>query len=161
VLTALRHQVREHLEALPAQRKPALRRTDDPGALLMTDLPRIAGPEEVAAFIAALEKEGWRAWQEPGWLLLDHDVPVPDRPWPDAFPGEWGCCLRLLRAHPGKDAPREYIRALVKAAEQGNDKVERLCKAWHGEFAARMREHQPLPGGLVPYLLAAMKEETR
>lgn len=161
MLTALRRAMQAHLAAVPAQRKPALRRTDDPDALLMTDLPRIVPPEAVDAFISAVEAEGWRVRQEPGWMLLDHPVPAPEMVWPEAYPGEWGCCLWLLRQHPGNDAPPAYIRALVKAAEQGQDKVERLCKQWHGEFAALLRERQVLPGGLAPYLAAAMKEDAR
>ena len=161
MLTALRRAVQAHLAAVPVQRRPALRRTEDPRALLMCDLPRIARETDAAAVIAALEAEGWRVRQEPGWLLLDHDVPEPEWAWPQAYPGEWGCCLWLLKQHPGQEAPKEKIRALVKAAEQGCDRVEWLCRQWHGEFAALLREHQPLPGGLVPYLCAAMKEEER
>lgn len=161
MLTALRRQVQAHLAKVPAQRKPALRRTDEPDALLTTDLPRIAGPEALAAFTAALEENGWRVRQAPGWLLLDHDVPVPAVEWPQDYPGEWGCCLWLLRQHPEGGAPAEMIRALVKAAEMGPDKVERLCRQWHGEFAACLREHRPLPGGVAPYLCAAMKEEAK
>lgn len=161
MLTALRREVQAHLACVPVQRKPALRRTDDPDALLMCDLPRITKQEDVAAFITVLEAEGWRVRQEVGWLLLDHDVPEPEWAWPEAYPGEWGCCLWLLRQHPGEALAQGYIRELVKAAEQGQERVEWLCRRWHGEFAARLREHQLLPGGLVSYLCAAMKEETR
>lgn len=159
MLTALRREVQAKLMSVPASRKPALRRSEDPGALLATDLPGIAKPEAVAAFVAAMEAEGWHVWQKDGWLLLDHAVPMPEWGWPEVYPGEWGCCMWLLRQHLGTEAPAGHIRALVKAAEQGNDKVERLCRAWHEEFAVLLRAHQPLPGGLAPYLRAAMKEE--
>lgn len=161
MLTALREAARERLAQIPVQRKPALRRTDNPDALLACDLPGVAAPEEVQAFTADMENAGWRIQQEDGWLLMDHDVPEPAWAWPDAYPGEWGCCLWLLRRYPGKDAPAEKVRALVKAAEMGPGRVEWLCARWHGEFAALLREHQPLPGGLAPYLCAAMKEEKR
>lgn len=161
MLRALRREVQALLASVSSQRKPALRRTDDPGALLATDLPGIAQPEAVEAFAAELEAWGWRAWQRDGWLLLDRPVPVPEWAWPEAYPGEWGCCLWLLRLHPGQEAPAGHIRALVKAQEQGREQVERLCRAWHGEFALLLRQHQPLPGGLAPYLCAAMKEEAR
>lgn len=161
MLTGLRRAVQAQLTKVPAQRKPALRRTDDPRALLMCDLPRIASGEAVASFIAALEAEGWRVWQEAGWLLLDHAVPAPEMVWPEDYPGESGCCLWLLRQHPGDGAPEDYIRALVKAAEMGRQRVEWLCGQWHGAFAARLRERQPLPGGLAPYLAKVMKEEEK
>ncbi|MBQ8313024.1 MAG: hypothetical protein IJX84_07470 [Clostridia bacterium] len=161
MLTGLRQAVQEQLAQVPAKRKPALRRTDDPRALLMCDLPRIADEAAVMSFVAALEAEGWRVWQETGWLLLDHAVPASEMVWPEAYTGESGCCLWLLRQHPG-DAPAEaYIRALVKAAEVGRQRVEWLCSQWHGEFAARLREHLPLPGGLAPYLAKVMKEEEK
>lgn len=161
MLTALRREVQVHLVKVPVQRKPALRRSDDPEALLATDLPGIAKPEAVAVFVTAMEAEGWRIWPKDGWLLLDHAVAMPQWRWPEEYPGEWGCCLWLLRNHPGEAAPAGHIRALVKAVEQGNDKVERLCRAWHEEFAGLLRAHQPLPGGLAAYLCNAMKEEAK
>lgn len=159
MLRALRAQVNAHLWQAQTVRKPALRRTDDPSALLMTDLPRIASEEAVAAFVEAITAEGWRVQCGPDWILLDHDVPVPEAPWPEEYPGETGCCAWLLRQHPGDASAQGYIRALAKAADAGHDKVEQLCRQWHGEFAACLREHRPLPGRLAPYLCAAMKEE--
>ena len=161
MLTGLRQAVQAQLARVPVERKPALRRTDDPRVLLMCDLPRVADEAAVAGFVAALETEGWRIWQEPGWLLLDHAVPVPAVVWPEDYPGESGCCLWLLRQHPGDAAADGYIRALVKAAEVGQQRVEWLCTQWHGEFATRLREHLPLPGGLTPYLAKVMKEEEK
>lgn len=161
MLRSLRQAVQRHLANVETQRKPALRRTDDPGALLMCDLPRIADAEAIAAFVQAMEADGWRVWEVPSWLLLDHDVPVPVAEWPQDYPGERGCCAWLLRQHPGGAPAQVYIRALVKAAEQGMDKVEYLCRQWHGEFAALLREHKPLPGGVLPYLCAVIKEEAR
>lgn len=159
MLRALRKAVQACMENVPVSRKPALRRSDDPGALLATDLPCVAGKEAVAVFVAAMEQAGWRVWERNGWLLLDHAVPAPAWRWPDEYPGEWGCCMWLLKQHPGDDAPEDMIRSLVKAEEQGSDKVERLCARWHALFAGKLRNQQPLPGGLAPYLAAAMKEE--
>lgn len=159
MLTALRKAVQACLENIPASRKPALRRSDDPDALLATDLPLVAQAGDAAAFAAAMEQAGWRVWEKNGWLLLDHAVPAPVWRWPGEYPGEWGCCLWLLRQHGNETAPAEMIRALVKAAEQGRDKVERLCAQWHGLFAEMLRNRRELPGGLAPYLCAAMKED--
>lgn len=158
MLRALRRQVQARLASVPCRRRPALRRTDDPGFLLMTDLPQAASPQDVAAFAQALRHLGWKVEEAPGWLLLDGPIPVPACPAPTSYPGEAGCCAWLLQQHPGGDAPPDMLRALVKAAEQGAPHVERLCSGWHGQLAAMLRRHQPLPGGLLPYLLAAMKE---
>lgn len=159
MLTALRKEVQAHLAQVPCLRRPALRRTDDPHFLLMTDLPMAAPPQAVAAFAAALRASGWVVQESSGWLLLDCPIPRPTCPLPTAYPGEIGCCLWLLRQHPGGDAPPEMLRALAKAAECGLPQVERLCKAWHGQFAALLRQHQGLPSGLLPYLCAVVKEE--
>lgn len=158
MLTLLRREVQACLCAIPCQRKPALRRTDDPDFLLMTDLPQAAVPESVAAFTAALQPRGWTVRETSGWLLLDRPLPIPAYTLPADYPGEYGCCVWLLRQHPGNAAPPEMLRALAKASEQGSAQVERLCAAWHRQFAAQLRRHQPLPGGLLPYLCALNKE---
>lgn len=161
MMTALRQEVQSCLARISCQRKPALRRTDDPAFLLMTDLPQAASPESVSAFSADLRLRGWTVQETPGWLLLDCPIPPPAHTLPSIFPGEAGCCLWLLCQHPGHGAPPEMIRALAKAAECGPTGVERLCKAWHRQFAALLRQHQALPGGLLPYLCTAIKEDAR
>lgn len=158
MLRALRRQVQACLASVPCRRRPALRRTDNPAFLLMTDLPQAASPQDVAAFAEGLRHLGWTVEEAPGWLLLDCPIPAPACPPPESYPGEAGCCAWLLQQHPGGDAPPDMLRALVKAAECGAPQVEQLCKAWHAQLAAMLRQHQPLPGGLLPYLFAAMKE---
>lgn len=158
MLISLRRQVQECLACIPCRRRPALRRTDDPAFLLMTDLPQAAFSADVAGFAADLRLRGWTVKEAPGWLLLDHSLSAPACLPPASYPGEAGCCLWLLQRHPGGDAPPDMLRALAKAAECGMPQVERLCKAWHGQLAAMLRLHQPLPGGLTPYLCAVMKE---
>ena len=159
MLTALRASVQAHLSRVPVWRKPALRRSDDPKALLATDLPLAADAEAVARFVAVLEAEGWLVQREKDWLLLDHAVPVPDAALPEKLSGEAGCCLSLLMRHPGGEAPPELIRALAKAAEKGPEAVERFCAGWHGGLAQGLREHKPLPGKMIPYLCAALPRE--
>lgn len=159
MLRALRRQVQACLASVPCRRRPALRRTDNPDFLLMTDLPQAASTQDVAAFAEGMRRLGWTVAEIPSWLLLDCPIPAPLCRVPDSYPGETGCCLWILRQHPGGDAPPDMLRALVKAAEQGAPQVEKLCSAWHGQLAAMLRRHQPLPGGLLPYLCAALKEE--
>lgn len=149
--------MRSLLAQTGACRAPALRRSQSPEALLATDLPSLVTAEALLAFMAQAENRGWRVWEENGWLLLDHPVEAPNaRPRP--LTGEAACCLSLLLRHPDGDAPETDIRALVKAAEAGSAQVQRLCAAWHRAFAARLRRHEPLPSGLVPYLYAAFDE---
>lgn len=160
MLTALRASVQARLARVPTWRKPALRRSDDPEALLATDLPLAADAGAVAQFMAALAAEGWLIRRDKGWLLLDHAVPVPDAALPEELSGEAGCCLSLLLRHPEGEAPSKLIRALIKAAEKGPEAVERFCAEWHGELAQGLREHTPLPGKMIPYLCAAVLCDT-
>ena len=155
MLTVLRQRMQAVLYAVPAKRKPALRRSDAPDALFATDLPLIAEADAVRSFKEDMEAQGWTVRELNGWLTLDAPVPVPDCTIPEAAAGECGCCISLLLRH-REDAPaKDYIRAAVKAAEAGKLPFERLCGQLHGEFAARLRSHQPLPGHLIPYLCRA------
>ncbi len=160
MLTALRLQVQAVLYALPAGRKPALRRSDAEDALLATDLPLVADSAAVEAFRTEMTVRGWKVSERNGWLTLDAPVPLPEGPIPADLTGECGCCISLLLRHPDGAPADDLIRAAVKAADAGNQPFERLCARLHGEFAARLRNHQPLPGSLLPYLCRAyMKED--
>lgn len=156
MLTALRQAAQEALRGTPAVRRPALRRADDPEALLATDLPLVADSEELEAFTARMMAQGWCVWRAGDWLLLDAEVPAPEAHVPDDLRGEAGCCVSLLARHPNPMVDRVAVRALVKAAESGETALERLCGQWHARWAAALREHRDLPGGLLPYLCRAM-----
>ena len=155
MLTALRTQVQGVLYAVSARRKPALRRSDAPDALFATDLPLIAEADAVRAFMADMEEQGWIVRARNGWLTLDAPVPVPDTAIPAESAGEWGCCISLLLRHPGDASAEDYVRAIAKGAESGRVPFERLCNQLHADFAARLRNHEPLPGVLLPYLCHA------
>ncbi|MGN0745569.1 MAG: hypothetical protein ACI4ML_02710 [Aristaeellaceae bacterium] len=161
MLTPLRRDMQALLASVPVRRRPALRRPDAPEALLATDLPLAAEDAAVAAFITAAQGAGWTVVRRGDWLLLDHPVEAPDCPVPDRLTGEAGCCLSLLLRHGGHDAPPEDVRALVKARDAGDAALARLCAAWHRDWAARLRRREPLPGGLLPYLCAAMKSKAK
>lgn len=161
MLTPLRREMQSLLSAVPVRRKPALRRSDAPEALLATDLPLAAEEAAVADFTALAENAGWTVLRRGDWLLMDHSVDAPDCPVPAELPGEAGCCLSLLLRHGGGDAPAEDVRALVKARDAGGNALERLCAAWHRDWAARLRRHEPLPGGLIPYLCGAITRVTK
>lgn len=155
MLTGLRQQVQAVLYAVPATRKPALRRSDAPDTLFATDLPLIAQEDAVRTFIADMEATGWRVRKHNGWLTLDADVPEPEYAITTAPTGECGCCISLLLRH-REDAPAEVvIREAVKAADAGRLPFERLCARLHGEFAVRLRNREPLPGALLSYLCHA------
>ena len=75
MLRELRAQVNALLADTPVRRKPALRRSDAPGALLATDLPHAADEAATADFIARAEAAQWSVRRaENGWLLLDKPV---------------------------------------------------------------------------------------
>lgn len=155
MLTTLRTQVQSVLYAVPAKRKPALRRSDAPDALFATDLPLVAEAEAVQTFAADMTCLGWTVSERNGWLTLDAAVPAPDAQVPQTLTGECGCCISLLLRHMDDAPAEEHIRAVVKAADAGKQLFERLCGQLHGEFAAQLRQHQPTPGKLLPYLCTA------
>ncbi|MBQ8200520.1 MAG: hypothetical protein IJZ74_01990 [Clostridia bacterium] len=155
MLSSLRQQVQAALMEVPARRRPALRRSDAPDALLATDLPLAASEEEAAAFICGMTAQGWRVTRQGSWLLLDAEVPVPELRLPAVLRGECGCCISLLMRHQEAGEAAAYIRAVVKASEAGRQPFERLCLQLHAELAAMLRRQQPLPGALVPYLCQA------
>lgn len=155
MLKALRAQVQEKLSLVPCSRQPALRRSDAPDALLATDLPLVADASAVEAFCRAMQHLGWHCTPQGGWLLLDAPVPPPDAPIPPDLRGECGCCISLLLRHPDGADATAHIRRVVKAADAGRMPLERLCGQLHGEFAVRLRQHEPLPGALLPYLCKA------
>ncbi|MBQ3156194.1 MAG: hypothetical protein IJB81_04605 [Clostridia bacterium] len=158
MLSELRMQVQTALYAVPAKRKPALRRSDLPQALLATDLPLIAEDNAVAAFSDALRRQGWRIGTHQGWLTLDRDVPVPAVQRPERLTGAWGCVISLLLRHPDEAPAEDVIRAVVKAEDTGKMPFERLCGQLHADFAARLRRHEPLPGKALPYLCHAAEQ---
>ena len=158
MLTALRMQVQSVLYAVPAKRKPALRRSDLPTALLATDLPLVADERAVEAFRAEMTAFGWRTAFHNGWLTLDADIPAPEYTIPATLTGECGCCISLLLRH-AEDAPVEmYIREVVKAEDAGRQPLEKWCVQLHGDLAERLRKKQPLPGALLPYLCHAYQK---
>lgn len=162
MLTALRAGLNEAMAALPAARKPALRRADSDDWLLCTDLPGLMEERLLTAFIAQLAEEGWTCGVIRGWLYFDHAVTVPEADVQAPLQGEAACVQSLLLRHPDDQQDAVAIRRLCKAQEQGMRKVEACCRALHAELAERLRCHQPLPSRLLPYLVNAayQKEET-
>lgn len=156
MLSPLRAEVNALLAQTPVRRKPALRRSDAPEALLATDLPFAAEDGAVADFIAMAEAAGWHIGRaDNGWLLLDKPVPAPSADMPAQAEGECGCCISLLARHPDGGDAAELIREVVRAEEAGVRAFEQLCIRLHEDLAARLRCHQPLPGALLPYLAHA------
>lgn len=155
MLTALRREAQAVLEEAAVIRKPALRRSDDPDALLATDLPMVTDDAAVERFMAEMAEQGWRVSRAGDWLVLDKDVPVPESMSSAALAGEIGCCASLLERHPCGETDKRAIRAVIKAAESGRPALERLCGKLHAQWAEALREHRALPGDLLPYLCQA------
>lgn len=158
MLNELRQEVQRELARCQVKRTPVLRRSDMPDMLLACDLPAVAAPAETAAFTRNMERQGWRVRPAVVWLLLDRPVPVPARDDTVNAAGETGCCLSLLQRHPDAVQDDDAVRAVVKAAEQNPAALERVCARLHADWAERLRLGQPLPGLLLPYLQAAVKE---
>lgn len=162
MLTALRAQLNAAMSACCPSRRPALRHAGCEGWLLCSDVPQLVQADALHALCAQLHANGWRTAQLKGWLYFDKPVPVPQADPQSLLPGEAGCVASLLRRHPGAAPCDEAIRTLCCAYDKGPVHVERCCRQLHSELAARLRQHQPLPGGLLPYIIRAarQKEET-
>ena len=167
MLRPLRAEVNALLAATHSCRKPALRRSDAPCALLATDLPFAADAAAVEEFIARAEAAQWRVTRaENGWLLLDKDVPTPKAEIPEVAGGACGRCISVLLRHQEDGDARVWIRRIITAQDAGERALERMCMQLHRELAAMPRQHQPLPGALLPYLAEAyatyaMRRETQ
>lgn len=166
MLREQRQAVQTLLQGIPTRRKPALRRSDDPNALLATDLPLVAQAQAVERFCELCCQQGWRVWTSGEWLLLDYAVPAPLCSAEEAqrllaaTQGDIHACLSLLLRHPeGGEVPPEMLRTLLKAEEAGIQPLNRFCRTLHGQLAEQLRLRQPLPDGLLPYLCHAAKKE--
>lgn len=157
MLTELRRMIRAELDALGARRPPALKRTEDPDALLATDLPLAGDAAQTDAFLRRMKELGVTCRACRGWILLDAAAVLP--PDDPAIPaaGECACCLAILRRHMCKDASPALIRRILKASEAGKMPFERLCTQLHAELAAMLRRHETLPADAAGCLAAAWK----
>ena len=152
-MNALRKELKALLEARTVRRPPALRRSLREDSLYAADLPAAAEPEETERFIREAETAGWTVRPERGWIELDRPVSGwPEGSYDGPFGSEAACCLSLLRRHaPGPeektDGPetRRAARLLLHAGEKGPEAYERACRQLHTEWAARLREKDPLP----------------
>lgn len=155
MLTKLRGDVRAAMDGLPLTRRPALRRSDDPDMLLATDLPLVADDEVVERFLARMKRMGVLVSRQGNWLLMNAELDAPEHSVPARADGELGCCISLLERHPSNGTDARALRALAKAVECGRGEVQRLCAELHAAWAGMLRQHQELPGALLPYLYFA------
>ncbi|MBR4712022.1 MAG: hypothetical protein IKP10_08290 [Clostridia bacterium] len=160
MLRAAREAAVELMRGIPAARRPALRRANEAGWMLATDLPLIADEAGREHFLTLAREAGWRTGRTPGgWVLLDRLDLLPQAPPPDRLPdGEAGALISLLARHPSDGTDDEALRAIAAAAEQGRPQLDRLCAALHAAWARALRRHEKIPGALMPYLCAAVRE---
>lgn len=157
-----------------AKRPPALRRSLREDYLYASDLPGIVTEETLKGFIINAESAGWDVIREGGWIQMRRRIPeLPDDWYRGGFEGgdgrengsELECCASLLARHPnpnekvrgeerqsgesgsykGKREGETEIIALIKAGEEGERAVEKLCREMHREWAERLRKKEPLP----------------
>ena len=146
-MNKLRKEMQEMLATAETDRPPALRRSLREEYLYATDLPQAAAEEAVSAFRRRAEEAGWHTEAENGWILLDPPCAALQE---TVFRGACGCeakaCISLLRRHPeGRRPGQREIRMLAKAAEESTDAFEKTCAALHREWAAALRQGEPLP----------------
>ena len=156
MLTSLRAELNALLLQAAPRRRPAVRRASQENWLFATDVPLLVHEGELARLLQSLESGGWHGELRDGWLYLAHALPKPvHRPLHEPE-GACGCVLSVLRRHPESSAvPDELLYGLAKAAEQGTAKLEKYCETLHRQLAQQLRRRNPLPAGLIPYLLEA------
>lgn len=160
MLTAARTALAELLGGIRTPRKPAVRRAADSAWMLATDLPLLVSEEETARFLTLARDAGWRTGRAAnGWLLLDCPALLPTAPVPEPLPdGETGALISLLLRHPSKETDLPALRAVAGSSEQGRIQLERVCAGLHAAWAEALRKHEKIPGALLPYLCAAVRE---
>lgn len=160
MLKAMRHEVQEAMAGYAVKRTPTVRRSDREDMLLACDLPSVASETDVQAFTAAMEAAGWTVERVVMWLLLDKTVPMPVPDSSVRAEGQAACCISLLERHPSAVNDERAIRAVVKAGEKGMHELQRVCLRLHAEWAEKLARGELLPGKVLPYLQAAVKEAT-
>ena len=123
MLKALRQECQIAAAVLSLPRPMALRRSLSEEALLSTDLPTFAAPEQVEAFVNTLTAMGWHCTPAKGWLDLDKPIPRPPSVPTGTASGELGCCISLLTVHPSDVCDSVALRKLAKAEEAGQREV--------------------------------------
>ena len=68
--------------------------------------------------------------------------------------------LSLLERHQDRPADRRAIRLLLKAEEEGKEKLEKTCAALHVEYAQLLRLRRGIPA-LYPYLRNILGRQER
>ena len=155
MLTALRRELRAHLDALPVARPAVLRRARDAAWLFASDVPALLDSETLCVLLRSLQADGWTASVgADGWLRLDHRIALPESlcPVPGVDTAELDCLLSLLARHPSDLEDADTLCSLCKAWEEGAIAFNRCIRHLHGSWAVSLRDRIPLPGGLTPYL---------
>lgn len=162
LLTPYRQEALAMLSAVPAGRKPFLRRSLRPDALLTTDLPRVAAEEDLAEFILRLEAQGWTALRQGELLELTPALRPPAPVEKVAWGGDRPALRRLhslLSRHPAPGGGIAPLLAFLKAEEAGAQPLEALCQNLCRQCALCLRAHASLPGDLLPYVRYALAKE--
>ena len=157
MLSGLREITARLLADTPQDRPAAIRRSEEAGWLLATDLPLVTDEASLAGFRQRAGEAGLSCGRASnGWLLLDAWEMLPAAAPPTAWPdGEKGAAMSLLARHPGQADPAETVRQIARACERGDAALERCCGALHARWAECLRRGRELPGGALPFLCAA------
>ena len=123
MLRGLREIAARLLADIPQTRPAVVRRSDEAGWLLATDLPLVTDAAALSGFRRLAGEAGFRCGvASNGWLLLDAWEQLPTASLPGICPdGETGAAISLLARHPGKADPAETVRQIARAGDRGGE----------------------------------------
>ena len=135
--------------------KPAFKRSNSHGALLITDAPRHM--EHTDGIRILLEKDGYTITGSDVWQIEPpasfYRLPFPER-FSDcpADPSFWSAytLMRMILTHPNEYKDPCAARMLIKAMERGNGQT--VCRRLLALQAALLKKKVPLDRLLVPWL---------
>ena len=143
IVDEMRRDVRRAMEQTLSGKLPSVHRSRQEGYILAVPIGFAASPEEIQACRENLEKQGYRIGKEGGWMLIDRPEPAfPDET--HSCGGNLGSLVSVLSVHE-RTADAQWMRRLILAGDESEQKVQETAAALLAECAVRLRKHEALP----------------
>lgn len=142
MMKELRKELLEAISALPFDRVPIIRRSNNPNYLLTSDLPLHIPKNVLDAFIRKMTEDGWTVTiTGNNWIEVDKKLIY--KIGGTISGNEASCCARLLEKHPGNADEHKTERDILKAKDA--NKLEECCRSLHRSWAEALRRGDELP----------------